>query len=167
MNTFENRLIEHIPKLRRYARALYGNPGSADDLVQDTLERALIKQALWRDDSELRPWLFTLMHNIYINQIRKTCTQPFMQELDENLRDTSETPEARYHAQQLKYNISLLPDDHREVFLLVSLEGFSYVEVADIVGIPVGTVMSRLSRSREKLRNLLDVKKTQSLRSVK
>ncbi len=152
MKKFESQLIEHIPKLRRYARALCGNTYTADDLVQDTLERALIKKSLWRPDSQLRPWLFTLMHNLFINQLRQHSSLPPMQELDENIRDPSDTPERVIFAQQLQTSIRLLAVDQKEVFLLVSLEGFGYEEVAKIIGIPVGTVMSRLSRARENLR---------------
>lgn len=167
MKKFESQLVEHIPRLRRYARALCGNSYAADDLVQDALERALIKKSLWRPDSQLRPWLFTLMHNLFVNQVRQHVTSPPMQELDENIRDTSDTPERVIFAQQLQASIRLLPDDQKEVFLLVSLEGFAYEEVAKIVDIPVGTVMSRLSRAREKLRKQLTSQDKVQLRRVK
>lgn len=167
MKNFESQLVEYIPRLRRYARALSGNTHAADDLVQDTLERALIKKSLWRTGSRLRPWLFTIMHNIYVNQIRRHSTSPQMQELDDNIRDTSDTPESIYFAQQLQYSINMLPDDHKEIFLLVSLEGFGYEEVAGIMNIPVGTVMSRLSRTREKLRKQVSDQKKFQLRRVK
>lgn len=168
MKKFENQLVEYIPRLRRYARALSHNPYAADDLVQDTLERALNKRLLWRRDSRLRPWLFTIMHNLFINQVRRHGATPQMLELDENLLDGTESPESTLYAQQLQLSINQLPDDQKEVFLLVSLEGFSYEEVAAIMDIPLGTIMSRLSRAREKLRKKISTHdKSMPLRRVK
>lgn len=167
MKKFESQLVEHIPRLRRYARALSGNAFIADDLVQDTLERALNKRNLWRGGNGVRAWLFTIMHNIYINQLRRYSAAPHMMELDENLHDNTETPESHFYAQQLQICIRLLPDEQKEIFLLVSLEGFAYEEVASIINIPVGTVMSRLSRAREKLRKQVFSQNRTPLRRVK
>jgi len=168
MKKFETLLVEYIPRLRRYAHALSNNQYAADDLVQDTLERALNKRLLWRRGSRLRPWLFTIMHNLFINQVRQHGSSPQMLELDENIMDATESPEGTFYAQQLRYSINQLPDDQKEVFLLVSLEGFSYEEVATIMNIPVGTIMSRLSRAREKLRTKISThQKSIRLRRVK
>lgn len=153
MNEAE-RLVELIPRLRRYARALVGDRASADDLVQDTLERAWAKLHLYRRGTDLRAWLFTVMHNVHVNKVRATRpTDP----LDD------ETPELAQRAVQgdslvvrdLDRSIALLPVEQRSVLLLVALEDMSYEEVARALEIPIGTVMSRLSRAREKLRALM------------
>ncbi len=153
MNEAE-RLVELIPRLRRYARALVGDRASADDLVQDTLERAWAKLHLYRRGTDLRAWLFTVMHNVHVNKVR--ATRP-----TDSLDD--EMPELALRAPQgdalvvrdLDRAIALLPGEQRAVLLLVTLEDMSYEEVARTLGIPIGTVMSRLSRAREKLRVLM------------
>ena len=148
------RLIELIPRLRRYARALVGDRSSADDLVQDTLERAWAKLHLYRRGTDLRAWLFTVMHNVHVNRVR--ATRP-----TDSLED--EMPELAQRASQgdallvrdLDRAIARLPSEQRAVLLLVTLEEMSYDEVARTLGVPIGTVMSRLSRAREKLRALM------------
>ncbi len=167
MKKFEARLVDHIPRLRRYARALCHSTHAADDLVQDTLERALIKQSLWLDQHRLRPWLFSIMHNLFINQVRRQGQAPPLMELDDCVGDTSSRADRLLTAQRLQHCISQLPDEQKEVFLLVSLEGFAYEEVASILGIPVGTVMSRLSRARDKLRKQINDEEQRPLRRVK
>jgi RNA polymerase sigma factor (sigma-70 family) len=152
-------LIAQIPGLRRYARALTGNAWAADDLVQDTLERACSKWRLWTAGSDLRAWLFTLMHNLFINQRRSAARQwqvgPAL-DVDE-LAHTLAAPDARQdQALDLQRCLLRLPEDQRAVLLLVSLEDMSYGQVARVVGVPVGTVMSRLSRARSRLRELMD-----------
>jgi RNA polymerase sigma-70 factor (ECF subfamily) len=151
-------LIEQqIPRLRRYARALTGDRVIADDLVQDTLERAWSKMHLWRRGSDLRAWLFTVMHNVYVNQLRSRAAYPAVS-LDEseiNLLDRAAQTD-RLEIRDLDVAIRKLPDEQREVLLLVALEQLSYEETARVLGIPIGTVMSRLSRARERLRRLLD-----------
>ncbi len=153
MNEAE-RLVELIPRLRRYARALVGDRASADDLVQDTLERAWAKLHLYRRGTDLRAWLFTVMHNVHVNKVRAT-------RVTDTLED--ELPELAQRASQgdallvrdLDRAIARLPTEQRAVLLLVTLEEMSYEEVARAVGIPIGTVMSRLSRAREKLRMMM------------
>ena len=153
MNEAE-RLIELIPRLRRYARALVGDRASADDLVQDTLERAWAKLHLYRRGTDLRAWLFTLMHNVHVNKVRAT-------RVTDTLED--ELPELAQRASQgdalllrdLDRAIARLPSEQRAVLLLVTLEEMSYEEVARALDIPIGTVMSRLSRAREKLRMMM------------
>jgi RNA polymerase sigma-70 factor, ECF subfamily len=151
-------LIEQqIPRLRRYARALTGDRVFADDLVQDTLERAWGKLHLWRRGSDLRAWLFTVMHNVYVNQLRSRAAHPAVS-LDEselNLLDRAAQTD-RLEIRDLDVAIRKLPDEQREVLLLVALEQLSYEETARALGIPIGTVMSRLSRARERLRRLMD-----------
>ena len=153
MNEAE-RLVELIPRLRRYARALVGDRASADDLVQDTLERAWAKLHLYRRDTDLRAWLFTVMHNVHVNKVRATRVTDTLEE---------ELPELAQRASQgdallvrdLDRAIAHLPSEQRAVLLLVTLEEMSYEEVARALGIPIGTVMSRLSRAREKLRMMM------------
>jgi RNA polymerase sigma factor (sigma-70 family) len=148
------RLVDLIPRLRRYARALVGDRATADDLVQDTLERAWAKLHLYRRGTDLRAWLFTVMHNVHVNRVR--ASRP-----TDTLED--EMPELAQRAAQgdgllvrdLDRGIALLPAEQRAVLLLVTLEEMSYEQVARTLGIPIGTVMSRLSRAREKLRALM------------
>ncbi len=169
MKKFETKLIEYIPNLRRYAAALTSNSACyADDLVQDTLERALKKHTLWMRNTNLRAWLFTIMHNLFINQVNKSSSYVFedIQE-HESIESAIDDPAQDYFAAQLKKHMQSLPIQQKEVMLLVSLEGFSYEEVAKILDIPMGTVMSRLHRSREKLRQILFRENPTLLRRVK
>jgi RNA polymerase sigma factor (sigma-70 family) len=146
-------IVELIPRLRRYARALAGDRIAADDLVQDTLERAWSKLHLYRRGTDLRAWLFTVMHNVYVNQLRALRpAASFDEEMPElALPARTDTLELR----DLDAAIRRLPPDQREVLLLVALEEMSYEEAASALGIPIGTVMSRLARAREKLRSML------------
>ena len=153
MNEAE-RLVELIPRLRRYARALVCDRASADDLVQDTLERAWAKLHLYRRGTDLRAWLFTVMHNVHVNKVRATrATDTLEDELPELAQRASQGDALL--VRDLDRAIARLPTEQRAVLLLVTLEEMSYEEVARAVGIPIGTVMSRLSRAREKLRILM------------
>ena len=156
MDDNEHLIEQHIPRLRRYARALTGDRGMADDLVQDTLERAWNKLHLWRRGSDLRAWLFTVMHNVFINQLRSRAAYQVVP-LDESELNTTERPRQtdRLEIRDLDMALRKLPDEQREVLLLVALEQLSYEETARALGIPIGTVMSRLSRARERLRRLV------------
>jgi len=148
------RLVELIPRLRRYARALVGERSSADDLVQDTLERAWAKLHLYRRGTDLRAWLFTVMHNVHVNRVRATrVNDPLEDEMPE-LAQRGTQPDALL-VRDLDRAIARLPADQRAVLLLVTLEELSYEEVARTLGIPIGTVLSRLSRAREKLRAMM------------
>jgi len=153
MNDAES-IVELIPRLRRYARALTGDHAAADDLVQDTLERAWAKLHLYRRGTDLRAWLFTVMHNVYVNQLR--AARPVAQ-LDEDMPELSQPGRESdgLELRDLDLAIRRLPPDQREVLLLVVLEDMSYDEAAGTLGIPIGTVMSRLARAREKLRAML------------
>jgi RNA polymerase sigma-70 factor, ECF subfamily len=148
-------VVAYIPRLRRYARALVGERAAADDLVQDTLERALNKLHLWKRGTDLRAWLFTVMHNVHVNQVRSRREFAALE------RDALEVPvratqEVTLEARDLERMLARLPVEQREVLLLVVLEDLSYDEAATALGIPIGTVMSRLSRAREKLRALME-----------
>ena len=152
-------LVEHIPRLRRYARALTGDAWAADDLVQDTLERACGKWRLWVVGSNLRAWLFTLMHNLFANQLRRSAQQMragLQVDLDDVGHELAAPAGAHEVALDLQRCLMRLPEDQRAVLLLVTLEDMPYAEVAGVLRIPVGTVMSRLSRARSRLRELMD-----------
>lgn len=151
----DDALLAEIPRLRRYARALTGDPTRADDLVQDTLERALAKSRLWRPGN-LRAWLLTMMHNVFVNQYHASGALEF--------RAPEDLPELPVRGQQsdgievreLQHALQRLSPEQREVLLLVALEDLSYEEAARVLGTPVGTVMSRLSRARDRLRQILE-----------
>ncbi len=150
-------VVAHLPGLRRYARALTGNAWAADDLVQDTLERACSRWRLWLAGTDLRAWLFTLMHNLFISQLRqlqRRAGQPV--ELEEAAHELQAAGSAPGLSLDLQRCLLRLPLDQRAVLLLVCVEELSYAEVARITGVPLGTVMSRLSRARQRMRELLD-----------
>jgi RNA polymerase sigma-70 factor (ECF subfamily) len=148
------RLVDLIPRLRRYARALVSDRASADDLVQDTLERAWAKLHLYRRGTDLRAWLFTVMHNVHVNKVRATRATDTLDDEMPELAQRAVQGDA-LAVRDLDRSIALLPADQRAVLLLVTLEDMSYEEVARTLGIPMGTVMSRLSRAREKLRAMM------------
>jgi RNA polymerase sigma factor (sigma-70 family) len=151
-------LVGHIPDLRRYARALTGDAWSADDLVQDTLERACQRWRFWKAGSDLRAWLFTLMHNLFIDGARRAVRQQGQRVDVEDVADELVAPPAATdQALDLQRCLMRLPPEQREVLLLVTLQDLGYDEVARITGVPMGTVMSRLSRARSRLRELMDI----------
>ena len=148
------RLVELIPRLRRYARALVGDRATADDLVQDTLERAWAKLHLYRRGTDLRAWLFTVMHNVHVNRVRAArITDPLEDEMPELAQRAPQGDGLL--VRDLDRAITRLPAEQRAVLLLVTLEEMSYEQVAGALGIPIGTVMSRLSRARDKLRAMM------------
>ena len=150
-------VIAHLPRLRRYANALVRDKWGAEDLLQDTLERAYSKWHLWRSDSNLRAWLFSIMHNVFINQITREAARPARVPLEEALEvSVAARNETQMEARDLIKALEKLPDEQREVVLLICLEDMKYEEAARVLDIPVGTVMSRLARGREKLRRLME-----------
>ena len=159
MSNFNRLLEEQIPRLRRYARALTRNFERADDLVQDTLIRALTKQHLWQAGTNLRAWLFTLMHNQNINTARHSIRENQMIDVEtmSNVLAATTDPTASRQLCELDRALSQLTQEQRQTILLVGLEEFSYMETAAILNVPVGTVRSRLSRGRDHLRRLLDM----------
>ncbi len=160
------RLVELIPRLRRYARALVGDRASADDLVQDTLERAWAKLHLYRRGTDLRAWLFTVMHNVHVNKVRSArATDPLEDEMPELAQRAAQGDSLV--VRDLDRAIARLPAEQRAVLLLVTLEEMSYEHVARTLGIPIGTVMSRLSRAREKLRAMMLGQAAAKLKVVK
>lgn len=149
-------IIAELPRLRRYARAMLGDRAAADDLVQDTLERAWSRFAQWRAGSDLRAWLFGIMHNLRVDQLRRGSLPTHALDDDACEVPTRATQSDRLEVMDLESALRQLPDDQREVLLLVGLEEMSYAEVAAALGIPIGTVMSRLSRGRERLRQIME-----------
>jgi RNA polymerase sigma-70 factor (ECF subfamily) len=149
-------IAAEIPRLRRYARALVGNETEADDLVQDALERALNRLHLWRGSGNPRRWLFTILHHLHVDRSRSLARAPDLGDLDEALPDPASRPEDGVTRCEVSLALQRLPLEQRQTVLLVGLEGLSYAETAAVLGIPIGTVMSRLARGREKLRQILD-----------
>lgn len=155
MRLFSHPIVEHIPGLRRYARALTGGKKEdADDLVQDTLERAYVKWHLFRLGADLRPWLFSIMHNVFVSEMRRLKQQLSLCTSDEPVRFAPASHEEFVQVRETLLAIGQLAPELREVLVLVSVETFSYAETAKILDIPIGTVMSRLYRARTQLRIL-------------
>jgi len=153
------RLIACLPRLRRYARALLGDRDRADDLVQDTVERGWDRLASWRRDGDMRAWLFGIMHNLHVDQLRRPAVATVALD-DEHAPLPPQCEPSTPHRDGLELRdmataLQLLPAEQREVLLLVALEEMSYDDVAAALNIPRGTVMSRLSRGRERLRLLM------------
>ena len=158
MTEFGGRVEAEIPRLRRYARALTRDTTAADDLVQDSIERGLAKRQLWRPEKNLRAWLFTIMHNQYVNHVRRSVREGGVVSIsDSEPLMTREAPQGKHpELRDLDRALAQLSDEQRSVILLVGLEGMSYQAVAEVVGIPIGTVRSRLSRGRAVLRQLMN-----------
>ena len=155
-----NLIVPYIPNLRRYARALVGDRDGADDLVQDTLERAVRKFHLWRP-GDLRAWLFSIMHNVFVNQLKARKIKPEV-EIDEAMIAAHIPTANSVDVLDLQRALQCLAPEQREVLLLVGLEDMTYADVSTALGIPIGTVMSRLSRGRERLRRLMNGETTKS-----
>jgi RNA polymerase sigma-70 factor (ECF subfamily) len=160
MNDFARMLEAEIPRLRRYARVLTRDVNRADDLVQSCLTRAVAKQHLWQYGTNLRAWLFTIMHNQHVNDVRRSVRDGNNVELDKAPTMTVQSNAIPVlQLRDLERAIAKLPHEQRQVVLLVGLEGMAYEEVAKILRVPVGTVRSRLSRGRDLLRRLMDIGK--------
>lgn len=141
-----------LPRLRRYARVLRRNHEDADDLVQDTLERAWSRASHWQGVGDMRGWLFSIMHNLHVDALRRGQLDTVeLDHLTGELPDPA-GPVDRLDLRDLQRALSALPVEQQEVLLLIGLEGLGYAEAASQLGIPLGTVMSRLSRGRERLR---------------
>jgi len=149
-------LLAEMPRLRRYARAMLGDRAAADDLVQDTLERAWSRFSQWQPGSDLRAWLFSIMHNLRVDQLRRGVPPTHSLDEDAGAVPTRATQTDQLEVMDIESALRQLPGDQRAVLLLVALEEMSYGEIALALGIPVGTVMSRLSRGRERLRQIMD-----------
>jgi len=162
--------LEVVPHLRRYALALLRDVDAADDLVQDCIQRALSKLHLFHAGTNMRAWLFTILHNLHISGVRKGSHVLKDHSLEQEIENRSFTPpdqESGLVLRDFSRALERLEDQHREVILLIGLEELSYKQTAEVLGIPEGTVMSRLARGREKLRVLMAEGATPNLRSVK
>lgn len=150
-------ILAELPRLRRYARAMLGDRAAADDLVQDTLERAWSRISQWRPGSDLRAWLFGIMHNLRVDQLRRGGL-PITSLDEDEVADVPVRPTQSdlLEVMDLETALRQLPDEQREILLLVALEEMSYADIAALLGIPIGTVMSRLSRGRERLRLVME-----------
>jgi len=155
-------LVAAIPRLRRYARVLTGEATRADDLVQETLARAWEKRRLWAAGTDLRAWLFTIMHNVFVNQRATSRRDSLSVSLDDDdngvARELSVRPNQQLRVEiiEIARELARLPSEQREVLMLAAVEELRYEEIATVLSIPIGTVMSRLSRAREKLRRAMD-----------
>ena len=158
MSQYADQVVQYIPRLRRYARALLKDADRAEDLVQETLARALGKLHFWRRGSDMRAWLFTVMHNQFVNDCQRAQKRPDARSMEDNgvLEPASSSgAEQRAGLRDIENALMQLPEEQRAVLLLVSLEGFSYAETARVLRIKKGTVMSRLHRARERMRHLM------------
>ena len=163
MAGFRENVQAAIPALRRYARALTRNADIADDLVQDTLVRALRSEHLFHG-GEVRSWLYTILTNLNRNRLRSLARRPALSPIEDNDAPDMAGPEAG--GRDIERALATLVDDQRTALLLVVLEGLSYREIAEVQGVPIGTVMSRLARARAQIKSFLDGERP-ALRRVK
>lgn len=148
-----------IPALRRHARAMLRGREDTDDLVQDALERAIAGWSWRRADGSVRAWLFAIVHNLALDRLRRTARRGIGEALEKVPEEKLATPprqETVVETRDVMNLLSALPEDQRSVLLLVAVEDLSYAEVAAILDVPQGTVMSRLSRARERLRRMME-----------
>lgn len=162
-NTFKKSVEATVPALRRYARALTRDADVADDLVQDTLVRALRSEHLFHG-GEVRSWLYTILTNLNRNRLRSLARRPMLLPLEDN--DTTDLTGPEAGGRDIERALGTLVEDQRSALLLVVLEGLTYREVAEVQGVPIGTVMSRLARARVQIKNYLDGERP-ALRRVK
>lgn len=149
---------QHIPYLRGLARSLAHNPVMAEDLLQECLTRAIAKKHLYRDGTNLRAWLSTILHNLFVSEVRRIGRWEGGVDPDDVLRKVATGPAQHDHLmlQAVSNALDRMPSEHALVILLVGVEGRSYEEVSKLLGVPVGTVKSRVSRARSHLRAVLD-----------
>ena len=167
---FRTNLIAEIPHLRRFARGLCGDASLADDLVQDCIERALKKSHLYDTSKPLRAWLYAVLRNIHVSNWRSNVKHTSAKNIDdlEGFEGASRAEqEDNFSTTLITEALDKLPPQQREVLILVSLEEVSYRDAAEIIGVPIGTIMSRLSRARSTLKDTLEERGTTILRRVK
>ena len=163
MPTFRQKVEATIPALRRYGRALTRDTDIADDLVQDTLVRALRSEHLFHG-GDVRSWLYTILTNLNRNRLRSLARRPTLAPIEDN--DAAELAGPEAGGRDIERALATLVDDQRQALLLVVLEGLTYREVAEVQGVPIGTVMSRLARARVQIKTYLDGERP-ALRRVK
>jgi RNA polymerase sigma-70 factor, ECF subfamily len=159
MADIRSRVVAEIPRLRRYARASIRDATAADDLVQDCLTRAMSNGHLWQEGTDLRAWLFTILHNQYVNQVRRSVREGTAVAVSdtEPMLTSAPNQDKRLEVRDLERALAKLPEEQQSALLLVGMEGMRYEEAAAILGVAVGTIRSRLSRGREALRQLMGV----------
>jgi RNA polymerase sigma-70 factor, ECF subfamily len=162
MSSVADLLEPQIPRLGRYARTLTKDMSRAEDLVQSCLVRALNKQHLWAPGTDLRAWLFTILHNQHINDVRRLVREGIVVSIEDVASKLAAAPavDVSVDLNDVEQAIAALPDGQREVILLAGHEGMRYEEMAATLGVPIGTVRSRLSRARTRLRELMDMDET-------
>jgi RNA polymerase sigma-70 factor (ECF subfamily) len=157
---FRSQLVALLPRLRRFARGLTGAADRADDLVQAACERALARMEQWTPGTRLDSWMFRIVRTIWIDELRAQAVRQRARERQESEIETffdgERGMEAQMTMQAVREAVAKLPPEQREILLLVAVEGVSYKEAADILDIPIGTVMSRLARGRAALIKLLE-----------
>jgi RNA polymerase sigma-70 factor, ECF subfamily len=160
MDELAHGIEQAMPRLRRYAGRLGRAEVDADDLVQDCVLRALSKRHLWQEGTDIRAWLFTMLHNQFVNGVRRSVRRGRSVDVSDVDEEIHHPPRQDKHLEIRDLNRALasLPDEQRTVILLIGLEGMDYRTVATVVGVPVGTIRSRLSRGREGLRKLMGMK---------
>ena len=167
---FRTKLIAEIPHLRRFARGLCGDASLADDLVQDCIERALKKSHLYDVTKPLRAWLYAMLRNIHVSNWRSNVKHTSSKNIDD-LQDgegaTRPEQDDNFSTRLITEALDKLPAQQREVLVLISLEEVSYKQASEIIGVPIGTIMSRLSRARSLLKDILEERGTTVLRRVK
>ena len=159
MNDRRQAIIDEIPRLRRYARALLRDRDAADDLVQDSLERALSRMENWTTGESPRRWLFTIMHHLFVDQLRRAKRHAHAVTMMPESIDALAAPPPqtdRLASAEVLAALQQIAPERRAALVLVAIEGMSYADAANVLGIPAGTLMSRIARGREDLRSILD-----------
>ncbi|GAC1040707.1 RNA polymerase sigma factor [Rhizobium sp. No.120] len=165
-DSFEAEVLALLPSLRRYSRSLTRSDADGEDLLQDCVEKVLIRRSQWRG-LNLRGWVLTIMTNLYRNGRRRESNCSFVDIDDNNHLPATETDNDPLQRSRLEMALNSLGEDYRAVLMLVVVEGYSYQDVADMLDIPIGTVMSRLSRARRKMTSLLNADNVVTLRRPK
>jgi RNA polymerase sigma-70 factor (ECF subfamily) len=160
-NRFQSELVEMVPRLRRFAYALTGTGDAGDDLVQAACERALRSADQFRPGTRMDSWMYRIMQNLWLDarrrqRVRGTTVDPDKTELSDGGQSARRIDD-RLTLARIRANVDRLPDDQRAVLVLVAIEGLNYREAAEVLDLPMGTVMSRLSRARSRLLDMMDV----------
>jgi RNA polymerase sigma-70 factor (ECF subfamily) len=168
MTDFSAQLVELIPRLRRFCRALARNQADADDLAQATIERALQHASRWQAGTRLDSWLYRIAQNLWRDELRahRRRAEPLEENYDPAGEDGRESFVTSLHAVEVARAYDLLPEEQRSVLALVALDGLSYQQASDVLGVPIGTIMSRLARARGRLAASMDAR-PQALRAAK
>lgn len=162
----QRKIEQHIPALRRYAWSLAKNQSDADDLVQETIAKALAGWSMLKSEKKLRQWMFSILHNLFLNDIRRQRTRrDYLENTAEGEPGFNANQVDQVYFKQVMKCVAKISEGRRSVLILVTIEGFSYEETARILNIATGTVMSRLSRARADLREMLEEDETDSKRS--